>query len=102
MEKSACCPPDASLIGETLGRKYKLVRLLGQGGMGSVYEATQIDEPSRVAVKVLHKHLLDPSLEWQRRFRREARAASAIKSDHIVRVLELGSDDATCAPYLVT
>jgi serine/threonine-protein kinase len=90
------------LIGETLGRKYKLVRLLGQGGMGSVYEAEQKGSPDRVAVKVLHGHLLDPSLEWQHRFRREARAASAISSDHIVRVLELETDEATGAPYLVT
>ena len=97
--------PDAPLIGETLGRKYKLVRLLGQGGMGAVYEAEQAlqnDAPSRVAVKVLHSHLLDPSLEWQRRFRREARAASAITSDHIVRVLEIETDEVTQAPYLVT
>jgi serine/threonine-protein kinase len=95
-------PPDTSLIGETLGRKYKLVRLLGEGGMGSVYEAEQKGSPDRVAVKVLHGHLLDPSLEWQHRFRREARAASAISSDHIVRVLELETDEATGAPYLVT
>lgn len=95
-------PPDAPLIGETLGRKYKLVRLLGQGGMGSVYEAEQSGSPERVAVKVLHGHLLDPSLEWQHRFRREARAASAIKSDHIVRVLELETDETTGAPYMVT
>ena len=100
--------PDAPLIGETLGRKYKLVRLLGEGGMGAVYEAEQAeqapqnDAPSRVAVKVLHSHLLDPSLEWQRRFRREARAASAITSDHIVRVLEIETDEVTQAPYLVT
>ncbi|NUQ73303.1 MAG: serine/threonine protein kinase [Polyangiaceae bacterium] len=101
-------PPDAPLIGETLGRKYKLVRLLGQGGMGAVYEAQYVEQAeqgaphARVAVKVLHGHLLDPNLEWQHRFRREARTTSAIHSDHIVRVIELNSDEKTGAPYLVT
>jgi serine/threonine-protein kinase len=94
--------PDAPLIGETLGRRYKLVRLLGQGGMGSVYEAERSDTADRFAVKVLHGHLLDPSLEWQRRFRREGRAASALGGDHIVRVIELGTDEDTSAPYMVT
>jgi serine/threonine protein kinase len=90
------------LIGETLGQKYKLVRLLGRGGMGSVYEAEQAGSLDRVAVKVLHSHLLVPGGDGPRRFRREAEAVLAIRSDHVVRVLDAGADEATGHLYLVT
>ncbi len=70
--------------------------------MGSVYEAEQPGTPQRVAVKVLHSHLLLPGAEEPRRFRREAAAVLAIQSDHIVRVLDVGSDAATGHLYLVT
>jgi serine/threonine-protein kinase len=90
------------LIGEILGQKYKLVRLLGQGGMGAVYEAVQTDTLDRVAVKVLHDHLLDGGGEGGRRFHREVRAISRIQSEHIVRVLDAGTDEATGRLYLVT
>jgi eukaryotic-like serine/threonine-protein kinase len=91
------------LIGVTLGQTYELVRLLGQGGMGCVYEAEHRETRARVAVKVLHPHLLeDPEGEGPRRFRREAEAARGIPGDHVVRVLDAGTDEATGQPYLVT
>jgi serine/threonine protein kinase len=79
------------------GGKYRVVRRLGQGGMGAVYEAEDA-RGARVAVKLLDR-------DWARddvaggRFAREARAASDVASDHIVRVLEGGSEDG--CPYLV-
>jgi serine/threonine-protein kinase len=90
------------LIGETLGQRYKLLRLLGRGGMGAVYEAEQTGTLDRVAVKVLHGHLLVPGGDGPRRFRREAEAVRAIRSDHIVRVLDTGADEARGDLYLVT
>jgi eukaryotic-like serine/threonine-protein kinase len=92
----------APLIGETLGQRYKLIRLLGAGGMGSVYEAEQTETRERVAVKVLHSHLLDPSGEGPRRFHREAEVVRAIGGDHIVRVFDAGTDEASGHLYLVT
>jgi serine/threonine protein kinase len=94
--------PSALLIGETLGQRYKLVRLLGRGGMGSVYEAEQGDTRLRVAVKVLHSDLLEPGGEGLRRFHREADAARAIGGAHVARVIDAGSDEATGHAYLVT
>ncbi len=83
--------------GRTLGGKYRVLRLIGQGGMGGVYEA-EGPQGARFAVKIL-----DP--EWARdpvaaaRFAREAAAASDVSSEHIVRVVEGGTEGGS--PYLV-
>ena len=90
------------MIGETLGQRYRLLRLLGRGGMGSVYEAERTDTLEHVAVKVLHSHLQVPGAAEPRRFRREATAVQVLRSEHIVRVLDVGADEATGHQYLVT
>ena len=89
-----------ALIGTTVGGKYRVVRLIGQGAMGSVYEAERVDGEGRVAMKVIHGDLA-PSGDRLRRFHREARAASAIDAEHIAQVLDHGTDAATRAPYIV-
>ncbi len=63
--------------------------------MGSVYEAVVAETQERVAVKVISERLLSAGRDAVRRFRREARAASAINSEHIVKVLDSGSDETT-------
>ncbi|KYF88614.1 hypothetical protein BE20_22515 [Sorangium cellulosum] len=84
----------------TLNGRYTLGRLIGKGGMGAVYEADDVALQRRVAVKVL-----SPELARGRsalgRFEREARAASAIRTEHIVRVLDADVDRATGSPFLV-
>ncbi|MFT3771779.1 MAG: protein kinase [Minicystis sp.] len=90
------------MIGETLGHRYTLIRLLGQGGMGSVYEAEARETGERVAVKVLHSHLLLPGGVGPRGMRRELQAARAIHGDHVARVIDGGTDEATGHLYLVT
>jgi eukaryotic-like serine/threonine-protein kinase len=93
----------AALIGATLGQRYELLRILGQGGMGCVYAAVDRDTGAHVAVKVLHRHLLEaPEGEGPHRFRREAEAARGIPGDHVVRVLDAGTDEPTGHLYLVT
>ncbi len=81
------------LLGRRIAEKYELRRVLGRGGMGTVFEAVHVSLGRRVAVK-----LLDPahhrSTEVVERFRREARAASAVESDHVVQVFDVGEDDA--------
>jgi serine/threonine-protein kinase len=89
------------LIHTTIAEKYRIIRLLGQGGMGSVYEARDSGTQQRVAVKVISERLLLAGRDAVRRFRREARAASAIDHEHIVRVLDSGSDEASGQLYLV-
>jgi serine/threonine protein kinase len=74
--------------GEILAEKYRLVRLLGAGGMGNVYEARHVELNTRVAVKVLHPELLHTT-DAPKRFAQEARAAAGLKSIHAVRILDI-------------
>ncbi|MBK8256853.1 MAG: protein kinase [Polyangiaceae bacterium] len=82
-----------------LAGKYRVVRKLGQGGMGSVFEA--VDPSGRhVAVKVMVTELAS-NQTLMGRFAREAQAAAAIDTPHIVKTLEAGADPQTGAPYMV-
>ena len=75
-----------------LGGRYRVLRLVAEGGMGAIYEAENLAAGSRVAVKLLHAHYArDPEIVG--RFRREAFAASAIGDQHIIEVLDLGQTD---------
>lgn len=69
--------------------KYRIIRLLGEGGMGAVYEGLNTRIERRVAIKVLHGNVAQ-NLDAVRRFEREAQAAGRIGSKHIVEVLDLG------------
>src|SRR5262245_15117412 len=69
--------------------------------MGSVYEAERADTSERVAVKVIQSRLLGRRTDGVHRFRRAAGAASAIDSEHIVKVLDAGTDEDTGLLYLV-
>ena len=62
-------------VGQVLLDTYRVTRLLGQGGMGGVYEAQHLRLPKKVAVKVLHPDATG-SPELFQRFRREAEVAS--------------------------
>lgn len=76
-------------IGDTIDEKYRIVRLLGEGGMGSVYEGENTRIHRRVAIKILHATVA-ASDDAVQRFEREAQAAGRIGSEHIVEVLDLG------------
>jgi tRNA A-37 threonylcarbamoyl transferase component Bud32 len=84
--------------GRTLRETYALGALLGRGGMGEVYAATHLKNQRRVAVKLLHAHLVEDS-EVLARFRREAEITSKLGSDHIVRVIDVDQDQEQ--PFLV-
>jgi hypothetical protein len=81
--------------------KYQLVRQLGVGGMGAVYEARHLGTARRVAVKVISTESLSKSAEVVSRFQREAMASGAIESQYIAHVLDTGVDPATGSPYMV-
>jgi serine/threonine-protein kinase len=75
--------------GELIDGKYRVVRLIGEGAMGSVFEATSVRLNRRVAMKVMHADVArEKSLV--KRFEREAQAAASIGSAHIVNVFDLG------------
>lgn len=88
-----------ALIGRTIARRYKILGVLGKGGMGAVYEAQHLTIGRRVALKRLHPELAVDA-NAVHRFQREARAAGTTGHENIVDVLDLGfAEDG--APYLV-
>ncbi len=76
-------------VGEVIDGKYRIVRMLGKGGMGAVYEGEHTRIHRRVAIKVLHAQVAENETSV-RRFEREAQAAGRIGSEHIVEVYDLG------------
>ncbi|MCZ7686833.1 MAG: serine/threonine protein kinase [Sandaracinaceae bacterium] len=87
------------LIGRVLDGRYRVDRLLGAGGMGRVYEATQVELGRHVAIKVLMRELSGEPV-FLERFRREAIAAAVLGSPHIVDVTDFGAPE-DGPPFLV-
>jgi serine/threonine protein kinase len=82
-----------SLVGAVLCGRYRLTKLIGQGGMGSVYEAFDRQMADRlVAVKVLAAHLTLDETQVTR-FEQEARAANQLRHPHTISVLDYGHTD---------
>lgn len=84
-------PPSKTMrpqVGQLINNKYRLVRLLGDGGMGSVFEATHEVLGSSVALKFLHPELARRQGLVQR-FLQEARVSAKIQSPHVVRVSDV-------------
>jgi eukaryotic-like serine/threonine-protein kinase len=79
------------LEGTVLAGRYRLVSMLGQGGMGSVWRAEHLALGSPLAIK-----LIDPSIaqsaEALSRFKREAQAAADLRSPHVVQIIDYGVD----------
>jgi len=85
--------------GQLLEGKYRIERILGAGGMGVVVAAHHVQLDERVAIKFLHPRAVRDQ-EAMARFLREARAAVKIKSEHVARVLDVGSLSSG-EPYMV-
>jgi serine/threonine-protein kinase len=85
--------------GDILLGKYKVERVLGQGGMGVVVAARHVQLEEHVAIKFLLPEAMQ-SAEAVQRFMREARAAVKIKSEHVARVTDVGQLE-NGAPYMV-
>jgi serine/threonine-protein kinase len=80
--------PSLPLPGDVLAGKYQITRLIGEGGMGAVFEASNVRLRRRVAIKVLLPHMLaEPELVA--RFLQEARAAATIQSPFVARVFDV-------------
>lgn len=74
---------------------YRLLRVLGEGGMGIVYEAEKAALGARVALKVLSDSIADDPLAIER-FQQEAKAAAAINHPNVVKVFDFGVHDGRC------
>ena len=83
-----------------VAQKYELVREIGRGGMGAIYEGRNRTTLKRCAVKLLSSEVA-ASEEMVRRFFREAQASSVVESEHVVQVFDSGFDGDNGHPYLV-
>jgi serine/threonine protein kinase len=79
----------ASLVGEVLDGRYRLVRKLGEGGMGEVYAADHVHIEKKFAVKLLRQEIVS-NKEAVTRFRQEARSASSIGHRNIIAIEDFG------------
>jgi serine/threonine-protein kinase len=80
--------PLAELVGHSIAGRYRIVRLLGRGGIGAVYEAEQIATGMPLAIKVLLPGHRNAKLLGER-FKREAKASSLLDHPNIIEVLDL-------------
>ena len=89
-----------NFTGRVINNRYRVIRKIGEGGMGTVYAAEHVEIGKGVAIKILH-----PAYSTQQdlveRFRREARAASRIGHPNIVDVTDFGSTEDGCAYFVM-
>ena len=100
--ETAVAPPSTKPEDLLLGRrvqKYEIVRVIGRGGMGTVYEALNTTIGKRVAVKFIDAELAR-NKDAVARFHREAQAASAVESAHIVDIFDSGFTEED-VPFIV-
>jgi serine/threonine protein kinase len=88
-----------ALVGTTVAGKYRVDRLIGRGGMGAVFQATNLAIGKRVALKFLD-HEAAQDREACQRFQREAEAAGMAESAHIVQIFDSGTTEGG-SPFLV-
>jgi serine/threonine protein kinase/tetratricopeptide (TPR) repeat protein len=81
----------ATLTGRTLG-KYRVGERIGRGGMAEVYEGVHPTLHRKVAIKVLHPHLME-SEDFIARFEREARSAASLRQPNIVQVYDFDVEE---------
>src|SRR5450759_1855751 len=88
----------SELIGEVVGDRYRIEKIVGAGGMATVYKAFDSTLERPVALKVMRREVTgDP--DQLERFRREARAAAKLSHAHIVTVIDAGEENDR--PYIV-
>ncbi|MDX9722605.1 MAG: serine/threonine-protein kinase [Myxococcota bacterium] len=84
-----------SRLGTTLDGRYKLESIIGEGGFGVVFKATQISTNQVVAIKVLHEELVEDSAysdEYIKRFVREMEVIAKLKHPNLVRLFDTGTE----------
>jgi serine/threonine-protein kinase len=86
-------------LGATIQGKYRIERVLGEGGMGVVYAARHVKLDRHVAIKVMHASFAANETAV-RRFFDEARAAGSLRHPNVIDVVDVDSDDAN-APFMV-
>jgi serine/threonine-protein kinase len=87
-------------VDSVLAGRYRLISLIGRGGMGSVWKAEHLGLRALVAVKLIDKSI-DMLPEALSRFHREAQSAASLRSPHVVQILDHGVDEASHVPFIV-
>ena len=82
-------PAASSLVGEVLDGRYKILKKLGEGGMGEVYAAEHVHIEKRFAIKLLRPEIVS-NAEAVSRFRQEARSSSSIGHRNIIAIEDFG------------
>ncbi|PIC68811.1 serine/threonine protein kinase [Sporosarcina sp. P21c] len=80
------------MIGKRIGKRYEIIRVIGDGGMSRVYLAHDIILDRDVAIKVLHYDFANEE-ELKKRFQREALSATSLTHPHIVNIFDVGQED---------
>ena len=81
--------PNQSWIGRTLGGRYQILEMIGEGGMGVIYRARQLSVDREVAIKMLHSTAaMEP--KWVERFHSETRACSRLSHPNTIRLYDFG------------
>lgn len=82
------------MIGKILGNRYRLLELIGEGGMALVYKAEDSLLCRAVAVKILRPQYASDA-EFVERFHREAKAAASLSHPNVVNIFDVGKEDTT-------
>ncbi len=96
--RSVSVNPTDPMIGRLLDGRYQVRSRIARGGMATVYLATDLRLERRVAIKIMHGHLLDDQ-QFRERFIQEARSAARLAHPNVVNVFDQGQD--TDMAYLV-
>ncbi len=89
-DRAPSAPPPDPLIGRTLDGRYRIEKVLGEGGMGLVYSARHAMLNKPLAIKVL-KPEVSKDVEVMQRFQQEAQSASGIGNQHIIDISDFGN-----------
>ncbi len=88
----------SSIVGTSLGGRYRLEEQIGRGGMATVWRAFDTTLERTVAIKLMHRDVARDADQLER-FRREAKAIAKLSSPYVVGVIDVGEDDGT--PFIV-
>ena len=85
--------------GKIFAGRYRVNRLIAEGGMGAIFEAEHTATERKVALKLLFPHIMSVA-SARKKFELEARISARVKSPYIVDVIDAGFDEASKSPYL--
>lgn len=91
-------PPGALIPGDAFGTRYRIIRELGAGGMGMVYQAWDVELGVAVALKVIRREVSGDAMvakEFEHRFKRELLLARKVSHHNVVRIHDIGEVDGT-------